>query len=295
MRLKKFEFFSPPSLKEALQLLGQFGTPSRLIAGGTDLVVQMKNKLVAPAKVISLLNIPDLHGLAKKGGELRIGALVQHALLEDSPLLKNGWTILSAAAKKIGSPQIRWLGTLGGNLCNASPSADTAPPLLVLEAQVNLVSPRGNRRLPLDSFFLGPGLTILERDEILQEIFIPEAPPNSQGTYLKLGRRKSLDLALVSVAILLTLSADKITCQRARVALGGVAPTPRRAKETEKILAGQALEENVIQQAGEMAQRECCPISDIRASAEYRREMVRVLMERAIKKLLGQPIPPTGI
>jgi carbon-monoxide dehydrogenase medium subunit len=295
MRMKKFEFLNPSSLPEALGLLKQFGGKAKAIAGGTDLVVQMKNKLVTPEWVINLLNVPELTGMNKDGNGLRIGALVKHAALENSPLLREGWGILASAAHKVGSPQVRHLGTLGGNLCNASPAADTAPALLVLEAEVTLVRQDGERRIPLESFFTGPGLTVLKGDEILKEIFIPEIQGNSSWAYLKLGRRKSLDLALVSVAVLLTLDPVTGICRRARVALGAVSPTPMRARKAENFLEGKKLEESVIGEAGKIAQRECCPISDVRASAEYRKEMVMVIVERALKKSVGIPIPPTGI
>jgi len=295
MRMRKFEFSSPSSLAEGLKLLAQHGAKAKVIAGGTDLVVQMKNKLTAPRQLISLLRIPELTGMGKKGKKLRIGALAKHAVLENSPLVRGGWGILAAAAHKIGAPQIRNLGTVGGNLCNASPAADTAPPLLVLEAEVVLSGKKGERRVPVDSFFSGPGKTTLARDEILKEILVPPVPAGSVWAYLKLGRRKSLDLALTSVAVLLTLDSKTRICRRARIALGAVSPTPLRAKGTEKFLEGKILDEEVIQEAGERAQRECHPISDIRASAEYRKEMVQVLVGRAIKKSLSIPIPPTGI
>jgi len=295
MRMRRFEFLNPSSLVEALSLLKQHGARAKLIAGGTDLVVQMKEKLVTPEWVINLLNVPELMGMSKNGKRLRIGALVKHAALENSPLLRDGWEILAAAARKLGSPQVRHLGTLGGNLCNASPAADTAPALLVLEAEATLVSQENEWRIPLESFFTGPGLTILKEDEILKEIIIAEVPANSSWAYLKLGRRKSLDLALVSVGVLLTRDPATGTCHRARVALGAVSPTPMRARETEKFLEGRKLEEKVIREAGKIAQGECRPISDIRASAEYRKEMVKVLVERAIKKSVGIPIPPTGV
>ncbi|MDI6755421.1 MAG: xanthine dehydrogenase family protein subunit M [Thermodesulfobacteriota bacterium] len=295
MRLKKFEFISPDSLKDVLQLMRKDGEKLKVIAGGTDLLVQMKDKLITPEKVVNLLNVPELSGVEKNGKGLRVGALTKHAVLESAPEVKEGWRILADAAHKVGSPQIRNLGTIGGNLCNASPAADTAPALLVLEAEAILVSQRGERRILLDSFFAGPGMTVMEKDEILKEIFLLEVPANSLGAYLKLGRRKSLDLALVSVAVLLTMDSGSGICQRARVALGAVSPVPMRAKETEKFLEGKELKESLIREAGEVAQKEFRPISDIRATAEYRREMVKVLAERAIKKSLGLPIPPTGI
>ncbi len=295
MRLKKFHFFNPPSLPELWSNLGQSGATSQFIAGGTDLLVQMKNGLTAPEQVISLLRVAELSGLRKDGHGLRIGSLARHAELARSSLLQRGWALLAEAAHKVGSPQIRNLGTIGGNLCNASPAADTAPVLLVLQAGVNLAGPRGERRIPLDSFWTGPGGTVLQKDEILKEVWIPQTPLNTRSAYLKLGRRKSLDLALASVAVLLTVEPGTRLCREARIALGAVAPTPIRAKETERFLQGKTLDAEVILAAGTKAQEECSPISDVRASSDYRREMVRVLIERAIKKALGMAIPPTGI
>lgn len=293
--MRKFEFFSPASLAEALDLLEVYGVKAKPIAGGTDLLVQMKNKLVTPEALISLVKIPKLSGINPNGGGVKIGALVKHAQIEKTPLVNEKWGLLSSAARKVGSPQIRNWGTIGGNLGNASPAADTAPPLLVLEAEVNLASKRGERRLPVESFFTGPGSTALASGEILKEIMVPEVPPASVWTYLKLGRRKSVDLAIASAAVLLTLEPQTKICRRARIALGAVAPTPMRAKETERFLEGKTLDEKTIREAGQKAREECRPISDIRAAAEYRREMVKILVERAVKKALGMAIPPTGI
>ncbi len=295
MRMRKFEFSSPSCLADGLKLLAQKGFEGKVIAGGTDLVVQMKDKSVVPKQVISLLKIPELAGIKKRGKGLRIGALVKHAALENAPALKDGWEILAVAAHKIGSPQVRNVATVGGNLCNASPAADLALPLLVLETEVVLCSKRRERQVPLDSFFAGPGKTVMARDEILKEVLIAPVPAGSIWAFLKLGRRKSMDLSIASVAVLLTLEPRRKICLRARLALGAVFPTPLRAKETEKFLEGKVLDEEVIRAAGERAQKECRPISDIRASAEYRKQIVRVLVERAIKKSLGISTPPTGI
>lgn len=295
MGMKKFAFFSPASLPEVWELFERYGEKAKLIAGGTDLVVQMKSKLISPEVVINLLRLKELKGMEKKDGNLRIGALVTHATLTSSLLLQENWRLLAEAAHKVGSPQIRNLGTIGGNLVNASPAADTVPALLVLEGKAVLVSKRGERDIPLESFFLGPGVTILKNDEILKEIIVPPASPGWVGAFLKLGRRKSLDLAVVNVAVLLNLQPASNLCTRARIALGAVAPTPFRARKTEKFLQGKILQEEVIQEAALRAQQECQPISDIRASAIYRREMVKIMVARAIKKSIGLPIPPTGI
>lgn len=295
MHLKPFELFHPASLPEVLDLLGRYEEGVKLIAGGTDLLVQMKQGLIRPARLINLLPLNDLKGIGTTERGLRIGALSRHADLERSTLLRGGWILLARACHKVGSPQIRHLGTLGGNLCNASPSADTAPGLLVLEAEVYLASLRGERRVSLETFFKGPGQTVLQEGELLKEVIIPPPPHQSRVSYLKLGRRKSMDLALVSVAVLLTLGPGGKTFGQVRIGLGSVAPTPIRAREAEKRLVGEPVVEEAIQEAAEVASRECIPITDLRASAEYRREMVKVLVKRAIKDCLGIPLPPTGI
>lgn len=295
MRMKKFSFYNPSSLPEVWELLERYVERAKLIAGGTDLVVQMKSRLVSPEVVINLLPLQELQGMEIRDGHLCLGALVTHAALTNSPLLQANWPLLAEAAHKIGSPQIRHIGTIGGNLVNASPAADTAPALLALEGKVILASKKGERQIPVNSFFLGPGMTILEKDEVLKEILIPIPPAGAQGIFLKLGRRKSLDLAVVSAAVMLHYDPLTKYCNWARIALGAVAPTPIRAQETEKFLVGKILQEEVIHEAGERVQQECQPISDLRASASYRREMVKVLVQRAIKKSLNLPIPPTGI
>jgi len=292
MRLKSFKFYSPSSLGEALELLKQNKGNAKLLAGGTDLVLQMKRKVVTPEVIISLLEIDELRRIEKVEGALRVGATVTHSTLENSELLHDGFQILSSSAKKVGSPQVRNRGTLGGNLCNASPAADTSPAMLVLGAQVYVVSQEGERNIPIDLFFTGPGSCAIEEAEILKDVIIPEQPPETLGVYLKLGRRRGMDVALASVAVLVMFEGKgEASIRRCRIGLGSVSPTPIRAKRAEEFLRGRVLEEKVIQEAGEYVQSECCPISDIRASAEYRKEMVRVLCVRAMKQLMGVRCP----
>ncbi len=295
MPLKRFEFFNFFSLQDLLEFLARHGKEARCIAGGTDLLVQMKQGQILPQRILNLLLLTELKGIEKEGGVLRIGALTRHADLERSRLLEKGWGLLALAAHKIGSPQIRHLGTIGGNLSNASPSADTAPPLLVLEAEVCLIRQKEERRMPLKAFFKGPGQTALGEDELLKEVRIPEPPEGSRFSYLKLGRRKSMDLALVSAAVLLEVDPVRKTFGQVRVALGSVAPTPIRAERAEKRLEGSPVGDETIREAAELAAQECQPITDLRASAEYRREMVKVLVTRAIQQSLGCSIPATGI
>jgi len=274
---------SPSSLPEAVALLGRYGAGAKLIAGGTDLMVLLKEKRIAPETIINLLGVPELQGIEKKDEVLRIGATVRLSALERSPLLSREWSILASAAHSIGSPQIRNLGTIGGNLCNASPAADLAPSLLVMDAEVTLVSKGGERKVPLSAFFTGPGRTVLKKDEILKEITIPNPSPGTVGAYLKLGRRRSMDLSVVSVGVLLKLSGAG-QCERVRIALGSVSPTPMRAKKAEKVLQGRRPDAILVREASECASGECRPITDIRGSAEYRVEMVKALVERAVKQ-----------
>ena len=185
----------------------------------------------------------------------------------------------------MASPQVRNRGTIAGNICNAVPSADSAPPLLTLGAKLKLISQRGERIIKIEDFFTGPSQTALNNDEILQEIHIPHPPPNSQGVYLKLNPRRAMDLAIVGVAAVVT--AQDGVCQDIRLALGAVAPTPTRARKAEATLRGKKLDDNIIEKAAQTAAGEARPIDDHRASAEYRRDMVEVLVKRAIKQAIG--------
>lgn len=283
--MKKFDYLKPQSLEEVLSLLSQFGTKAKLIGGGTDAIVMHRQNKISPDLFISLRGVPGLDHI-EGNGLLKIGAMVTHRAIEQSPLIRERFPLLSEASSLLGSVQIRNVATIGGNICTASPSAETAPPLLVYEAEVHLISQGGERKISLESFFLGPGETALGQKEVLKEILLPSPPPHSRGAYLKLGRRKAMDLAVVNVAVLLTLNPKTGICERARIALGAVAPTPIRVREAEKIIEGNQLNDELIHKAGEQAKYGCSPISDIRASSEYRREMVGVLVEKAIRQSL---------
>ncbi|MBS3920325.1 MAG: xanthine dehydrogenase family protein subunit M [Deltaproteobacteria bacterium] len=283
--MKKFDYLKPNTLEEALSLLNQYGDRAKMIAGGTDAIVMNRQKKISPDVFISLRGIPGLDQI-EFNGIFKIGALVTHRTIEQSELIRKRFPILAGASSVLGSVQVRNVATIGGNLCTASPSAETSPSLLVYEAEAHLVSQNGERRLSLESFFVGPGENALDKKEILKGILLPSPPPNSVGAYLKLGRRKSVDLSVVNVAVLLTLDPKTGICERARIALGAVAPTPLRAKETEKILEGNLLDDGIIRKAGDCAKQECSPITDIRGSAEYRREMAGVLVEKGIRQSL---------
>ncbi len=285
----RFEYIKPKTLKEAIELLSSGNGQSKVIAGGTDLVVQMRDRLIRPGNVIDITGIEELSYIDindEKG--LLIGALTPIRDLEKSAELKRSYPIISQAASQLGSVAIRTMGTIGGNLCNASPSAETAPALIVLSAKARIVGPSGERVVPLEDFFVGPGSTALEAGELLVEIQVPAPLPHTRGIYLKHAIRGSIDLAIVGVAVALTIETKSKVCQDIKIALGAVAPTPIRARKAEKILIGNTINDDLICRCAQAAADEARPISDARASAEYRKEMVKVFTGRAIREAMSE-------
>ncbi len=285
-KLSYQQYLQVKSLEEALQILEEFRGEAKLVAGGTDLLPQMRQGELRVKALVDITGIPRLNEIRFENGTLKIGASVTHSRIIKSLSVLEKAACLWEGVSQIGSPQIRNIGTLGGNICNASPAADTVPPLLVLEGSATISSKQGERSVPFASFFNGPGQTVLGPCEILKEISIPEPSRYSYTTYLKLGRRKGVDLGLVSVAILLKVDPETKVCHSARISLGSVAPTAIRAKNAETLFIGSRLSESLIREAAKTAQGECQPISDLRASAQYRREMVKVLVERAVLQFL---------
>jgi CO/xanthine dehydrogenase FAD-binding subunit len=286
-RLPKFDYLEPSTIDEALSLLSQNKGRARVIAGGTDLLPKLKRREIkAPQYLIDLKRIPNLDYVTyDEVGGLSLGALVTIHAVETSPIVQERYGVLFQAAKSMASTQVRNRGTIAGNLCNAVPSADTAPALLTLEASLRLTSQKGERIVNIEDFFTGPNETVLTDEEILQEIHVPSLPPHSRGTYLKLTPRRSMDLALVGVAAVVV--AEDGVCDDIRIALGAVAPTPIRASRAEEVVRGQRLSDEVIERAAQIASGECHPISDHRASAEYRCTMVEVLTKRAIQQAIS--------
>jgi carbon-monoxide dehydrogenase medium subunit len=283
--LPRFEYLTPNNVEDCIGLLSQHGQRAKVIAGGTDLMPQMKWGEIKPEFVISLSQIPDLFDIEfVKSSGLRLGALTTIAEIEHSNIINQYYPILAQAASVLGSMEIRNRGTLGGNLCNAAPSADMAPALLVLGARAVIASRGGEREVSLEDFFRGPGKTMLSQDEILVRLEVPPVKPQTGGEYIKLGIRKSMDIAVVGVAASITLDEKDKTCEEARLALGAVAPTPIRARKAEDVLRGKKLDDGVIASAAETASNDAAPVTDIRASNEYRKEMVGVLTRRAIQK-----------
>jgi CO/xanthine dehydrogenase FAD-binding subunit len=285
-RLPKFDYLEPNTMDEALSLLSQYKGRAKVMAGGTDLLPKLKEREIeAPEVIIDLKGLPNLNTIEYDEVEgLSLGALVTIHAVETSPIVQERFGILFQAVESMASAQVRNRGTIAGNLCNAVPSADTAPALLALEARIKLTSQKGERNVNIEDFFTGPSETVLTDEEMLQEIHVPNLPPHGRGAYLKLSPRSSMDLAVVGVAAVVIIE-DQI-CNDIRIALGAVAPTPIRARRAEKEARGQKLSDEVIARAARTASEECSPISDHRASAEYRCNMVEVLTRRAIKQAI---------
>ena len=285
--VRRFELAVPESVDDCVRLLAARGADAKLVAGGTDLLPQMKNGVVRPAFVVDLSGVADLRALAGDDGEgLRVGASVTAREIETDPRVRSRYPALAESAALVGSLQIRNLATVGGNLCNAAPSADMAPPLLALAALAVIAGPKGRRRVPLAEFFLGVRRTVLAPDELLIELIVPAPAPRSGGNYLRHTPRRELDIAVVGVASLLTLT-DGI-CATARIALAAVAPIPLRATAAERALEGQPLTAAQIERASELAAEAARPISDQRGSAEFRVHLVRVLTRRTLRTALAR-------
>lgn len=286
-RLPRFEYLAPKTLDEALSLLSQYKGTAKVIAGGTDLIPKLKRREInTPEYIIDLKGLSGLDYIKyDEGNGLSFGALATIHAVETSPLIRSKFGILSQAAESMASNLVRNRGTIAGNICNAVPSADTAPALLTLAAQLRLISQKGNRIVNIEEFFTGPNKTVLTDDELLQEIQLPNPPLNSRGIYLKLTPKRAMDLAIVGVAVVV-VPEDSI-CKDIRIALGAVAPTPIRAKQAESIVRGQKFDDELIEKAAQIAADEAHPISDHRASAEHRREMVKVLTRRAINQAVS--------
>jgi carbon-monoxide dehydrogenase medium subunit len=279
--MQSFDYQKVYSLQEAFDAASASKGASAFLAGGTDLLVQIKEGKKQPQCVIDVKGVHEMVGLTVSEDELSIGALTCIRTLETSLLVSEKAPLLAQAAAKLGSVQIRHRATIGGNLCNASPSADTAPALLALEAQAEICGNTGTRVIDLDGFFLGPGATVLGDGEVLARLKIPLTRKRRGSMYSKLSTRKAMDLAFVGVAVLLELDGDD-RISKARIALAAVDPTPIRVPSVERQLEGRMVSFEVARESGELAARSCKPISDLRASAEYRREMVRELCQQGL-------------
>ncbi len=314
--MKGYEYHKPQTVKEAIDLMEGLEN-AKYIAGGTDVMVLIRQKKLVPARLISLRNIGDLNYMETEGG-LRIGSAVTHNSIAKNDFVQRRYSALADAAKKVGSLQIRNVATMGGNICNAAPSADTACPLLVLDASVIIAGKTGEREMSLDDFFLGPNKVALEKGEIVKGFTMPAFGENTGSAYFKHTRRQAMDLPMLGVAarvtidiggsevgckdafctvdsisnILKRLEDEKLVCEDVRIAMGVVAPRPIRARKAEEALKGKVISEKLFEEIGEIAASESQPRDSIRGEAWYRRDMVKVLTKRAILKAVDRVIRP---
>jgi carbon-monoxide dehydrogenase medium subunit len=291
--LHRFDYFAPESLEQALALLAKHGGRARVVAGGTDLVIRMKRGDWVPPVVVNVKKVPGLRGIERREGDIWIGALTTITDLIDSELIAETLPILAETAPTMASVQVRNLATVGGNLSNAAPSADMAPPLLVLGAQVKVAGPGGSRTLCLHDFFLGPGETALGGDEMVTGILVPLEEGWRAG-YRKLEHREAMDTSVAGVAAAVKPAPGgdgAPVWEDVRVALGAVAPIPFRSAKVEEELKGQPATVERIERAAELAAEDSRPISDLRGPAWYRRHLIRVLARRLLTELAAEVTP----
>ncbi len=282
MLLPRFEFHEPATVEEACRILGELGEKAKTLAGGTDLFVNMKKKVLAPEHVVSLDRIESLSELGPSNGTLRIGACVKAAEIAESDAVGVDFPALQAGASKLGSPLIRNLATVGGNLVSARPAADFPPPLIAYGAKAVLKSSTGERTVAVSDFIEGPGQTIISPEEILDSFFLEKPQAHSGSAYIKLGIREALEISLVNVAVFMTTEGPDGPIKAARVVMGSVGPTPLMSPSAEKVLLGEKPSEALFLAAGEAAAMDSRPIDDFRASADYKRAMVKELTRRAL-------------
>jgi len=287
LSLPEFDLIDAESVADACSVLQRYRGEAKVLSGGTDLLVKMKHRKMMPRRLINIKGIPGLARIEDQNGNgMRVGALTSIQAIKDSPLIAKRLPLLAQAAGKVGTLHIRNLGTVGGNLANASPSAEFGPPLLVLGASARCVGPGGEHTVPLERFFVAPGKTVLQDDELLTEVSVPVLPAGAAGAYLKHSLR-NMEVAIASAAAVLRFDGE--VCAEARIALGAVAPTPLRARKAEASLTGQKLyggtkQSRLFEEIGVLASEESMPIDDIRSDALYRRTVVRMLVERVLQQ-----------
>jgi CO/xanthine dehydrogenase FAD-binding subunit len=282
-RMKAFGYVAAKDVGHAVALLGEHGAGAKVLAGGTDLLVELKSAAHNPEIIVDISRVDELKDIAIMDEGLRIGALVTHAEIMRSPIIRSMFPALADAAHSIGAVQTRNLGTLGGNLMTCVPSMDSGPTLMALDARVTYVSRRGRSQVPLAELFVAPRKTGLASDELLTEIIIPKANFGKLVAFQKFGLRKGQSLALVNAAVAFWVDQDKSSFAQPRIALGAVAPTVIRATRAEAFLEGKTITEEAMAEAGLIAATEAKPISDFRASADYRRDLIAVLTKRALQ------------
>jgi carbon-monoxide dehydrogenase medium subunit len=284
MRLRPFALAEPESVPEAVEILARLDGDARIIAGGTALVPTMRLGLVTPDRLVSLHRIPGLVQIREDKGALEIGAMTSLAALARHDAVRSGWPLLAQAAGRVATPAIRSTATLGGNLCYAEAASDPAPALLCFDTQVRVADSVGERVVPIGEFFTGFYETAVAQGEILTGVRVPAVPFGARSGYVKFCPRSAEDKPLIGVAALLVLDAAN-RIGEIRIALGGAAPTPMRARGAEATVKGQELTDSVIRRAADAAAAEAEPLSDLMGSASYRREMIRVWVRRLLLSL----------
>lgn len=288
MRLPSFEYLEPKTIREACKLLAQYGQEAKVVAGGTDLLIKMKHKELKPVYLIGLKGIEGLDNISyesKKG--LRIGAMATLESVRNSPVVRQKCSLLGEVAALMASTQVRNLGTVVGNICNAAPSADMAPPLMVLGARLRVAGGGRARLVAIEEFFTGPEKNLLEAGEIVTEILVPDGVTKSGSTYLKHTVRQAMDLSLVGAAAFVAINNNGI-CKEVRIALGTAAPTPIRARNAEEFLKGKKIDAALLEKAAAIAVDEAKPRSSMRASEEYRKKILNVLVKRSVAQALSR-------
>jgi aerobic carbon-monoxide dehydrogenase medium subunit len=281
-----FEYITPRSVKEVYGALKQYGTEGKLVAGGTALIIMMRQRLVRPSALISLRSVRGLNQIVADDGGLRIGSLVTHREVETHSLVKRRFPLLSDTYRHVATIRVRNMATVGGGLAHADPNQDPPPALIALNASLRAASADGSRVIPIEEFFKDYYESVLKPDEIITEVIIPKQPANSAGAFLKFLPRTADDYATVSAAVMVSLDKSKKVIQDVRIALGSAGVTPIRAQEAEALLRGQPVKPEALREAGEKAKGEVDPISDLRGSAGYKKEMVGVFVRRALEQAL---------
>jgi carbon-monoxide dehydrogenase medium subunit len=279
--LKAFEFHQPTTLEEASRLLVDLGDGAMVYAGGTDIIPRTKLKKLAPDHLVNIKGIDALKEIDFDGEILKLGALVRFNDIIFSDVIKEHFPILAEVARSVASHQVRNLATVGGNICNAAPSADSVPILIALGAKVNIYTAQGETDMPLEEFFKGPGEVELQRGDILTNIILKKPTESTGFAYQKHKIRKTLEIAIVGVAVALEMDGEN--CKDARIVVGAAAPTPIRCPKAEELLKGTTLGVKEVRNAGKAAAKEVSPIDDVRGTAEYRREMTRICLKRAVR------------
>jgi len=281
----KFDYLKASTIEEALELKEKYKEGGFFLAGGTDLMIKIRRKSLKPKVLINIKNIKDLGRIEEFDEYLSLGPLVTLSEIAKNPLIRERFPVLSETALLMASPQVRNLGTVGGNLANAAPSADLAPPLIALDSEVLVVSKSGEEKIKLEDFFLGPGETILGDEKLMKSILIPKPKNGFRIVYRRHTLREAMDIAIISAAVGLLFNGGRI--DSSRIVIGAVAPVPLRVTSAEDILDGTDGNEDIIERAAEESSMKASPITDVRGTLEYRRAMIKVFIRRILKELIA--------